>query len=291
MQQLLNGVSIGSIYALFALGFTLVFGVLDRLNLAHASVYTAGAYIGIELVTSAGVPIAPAIIVVFVAGGVLGVIIDRLAFAPLKQRADAHFGGMIASIAVGSMFIALLQQRYGPGTRRFPPNTFPHHRYQLGGLSITLLQLVIIGISFALAFGLWWLVTRTAVGRAMRAVAEDPLAARIVGINVDVITATTFALSSGLGAVAGVLFALNVNSALLGMGYAIELKGLAVIIVGGMGSIPGALIGGMIVGLAETLTIAHIGSSWRDVVTFGLLVTILILRPQGLFGKTSARQV
>lgn len=291
MQQLLNGVSIGAIYALFALGFTLVFSVLDRLNLAHAAVYAAGAYVGIELVSRAGLAIAPAIVIVFLVGAALGVIIERLAFAPLKHRADAHFGGLISSIAVGTMFIALLQQRYGAETRRFPPGTFPHHRYQVGGVAITLLQLVIIGVSFALALGLWWLVTRTALGRAMRAVAEDPLAARIVGVNVDVITATTFALSGGLGAVAGVLFALNVNSALLGMGYAIELKGLAVIIVGGMGSIPGALIGGMIVGLAETMTIAHIGSSWRDVATFGLLVAILILRPQGLFGTTKARQV
>lgn len=291
MQQLVNGVSIGAIYALFALGFTLVFSVLDRLNLAHAAVYAAGAYVGIELVDDAGLWLWLALPLVFLVGGVLGVVIDRVGFAPLAGRPDAHFGGLISSIAIGAMFVALLQQRYGPQTRRFPPDAFPSKRFDVFGIDITLLQIVIVAVSLGLTLLLWLLVARTGLGRAMRAVAENPHAARILGINVDAITATTFALSSGLGAVAGVLFALNVNSAQLNMGSAIELKGLAVIIVGGMGSIPGALIGGLVVGLAEVLTITHIGSTWRDVVTFGLLVAILVIRPQGLFGTRVARQV
>ncbi len=291
MQQIVNGISTGSIYALFALGFTLVFGVLDRLNLAHAAVFTAGAYIGIELVADAGLWIWLAVPLVFLAGAVLGVVIDRAAFAPLKDRPDAHFGGMIASIAVGAMIVALLQQRYGPETRRFPPGTFPFHRYEISGVGITLLQLVIIGCSLGLTVALGLLVRRTGLGRAMRAVAENPHAARILGVNTNVVTATTFALSSGLGAVAGVLFALNVSSAQLGMGSNIELTGLAVIIVGGMGSITGALIGGMVIGLTESFTIVHIGSSWRDVITFALLLAILLLRPQGLFGTRSVRKV
>lgn len=291
MQQIVNGISTGSIYALFALGFTLVFGVLDRLNLAHAAVYTAGAYIGIELVDDAGVWIWLTVPLVFVAGGVLGVVIDRVAFAPLKNRPDAHFGGMIASIAVGAMFVALLQQRYGADTRRFPPGTFPSHRYEVAGVGITLLQLVIIAVSLGLTVALGLLVRRTGLGRAMRAVAENPHAARILGVNTDVVTGVTFGLSSGLGAVAGVLFALNVSSAQLGMGSNIELTGLAVIIVGGMGSITGALVGGMVIGLAEVFTITYIGSSWRDVITFGLLVAILMFRPQGMFGTRQAREV
>lgn len=291
MQQLVNALVAGSIYALFALGFTLVFGVLDRLNLAHAAVYTAGAFVGIELVADAGLAIWAAVPLVFVAGGVLGVIIDRLAFAPLGGRPDAHFGGMIASIAVGAMLVALLQQRYGAETRRFPPGTFPARRFDVGGVTITLLQVVIVASSLALTLALALLVRRTGLGRAMRAVAENPHAARILGIDTKVITATTFALSSGLGAVAGVLYALNVSSAQLGMGSSIELKGLAVIIVGGMGSILGALVGGLIVGLAEMLTITQVGSTWRDVVTFALLVAILLVRPQGLFGTRRVREV
>jgi branched-chain amino acid transport system permease protein len=291
MQQIVNAVSAGSIYALFALGFTLVFGVLDRLNLAHAAVYTAGAFIGIELVGDAGLAIWIAVPLVFVAGSLLGVAIDRAAFTPLGNRPDAHFGGMIASIAVGAMIVALLQQRYGAETRRFPPGTFPSRRFEIGGVTITLLQVVIIGCSLVLTLALALLVRRTGLGRAMRAVAENPHAAKILGVNTSVVTATTFALSSGLGAVAGVLYALNTSSAQLGMGSSIELKGLAVIIVGGMGSILGALVGGMIVGLAEVLTITHVGSTWRDVVTFALLVAILLVRPQGLFGTRRVREV
>jgi len=291
MQQLVNGLSIGAIYALFALGFTLVFSVLDRLNLAHAAVYTVGAYVGIELVGDAGLWIWLTIPLVFIAGGVLGVVIERVGFAPLKGRPDAHFGGMISSIALGTMFVSLLQQRYGAATRRFPPDTFPNRRFEILGATFTLLQLVVIVVCFGLTLALWALVVRTGLGRAMRAVAENPHAARICGINVDAITATTFALSSGLGAIAGMLFALNVNAASLEMGYNVELKGLAVIIVGGMGSIPGALVGGLVVGIVEVLTIEYIGSSWRDVVTFGLLVGILLVRPQGIFGTRRVREV
>jgi branched-chain amino acid transport system permease protein len=275
VQQLLNGIFIGSIYALFAIGFTLVFGILDRLNLAHPAVFAASAFVGI----------------VFVFGAVLGLVIERLAFRPLKGRADAHFAGLISSIALGGMVIALLQWRYGPDTRRFPAGSFPDTRYEVGGAQVTLVQVVILAVSLALMVGLTYMVTRSRLGRGMRAVAENPAAARVLGVNVDRITAVTFAISSALGAVAGVLFAINVNTAQLGMGSAIELKGLAVIIVGGMGSLPGALIGGLILGLAEVFAVQYIGSSWRDVIAFGLLFLILLVRPQGLLGARKVREV
>jgi len=291
MQQLLNGLFIGSIYALFAIGFTLVFGILDRLNLAHPAVFAASAFVGIELVEQAGLSIWVALPLVFVVGGALGLIIERLAFRPLKNRPDAHFAGLISSIAIAGMIIALLQWRYGPNTRRFPAGSFPETRFEVLGANMTLVQVVILVVSLALVVGLTWLVARSRLGRAMRAIAENPTAARVLGINVDRVTATTFAISSALGAVAGVLFAMNVNSAQLGMGSAIELKGLAVIIVGGMGSLPGALVGGLVLGLAEVFAIQYIGSSWRDLIAFGLLFVILLLRPQGLFGARKVREV
>ena len=291
MQQLLNGLFIGSIYSLFAIGFTLVFGILDRLNLAHPAVFAASAFVGIELVEQAGLSIWVALPLVFVVGGALGLIIERLAFRPLKNRPDAHFAGLISSIAIAGMIIALLQWRYGPNTRRFPAGSFPETRFEVLGANMTLVQVVILVVSLALVVGLTLLVARSRLGRAMRAIAENPTAARVLGINVDRVTATTFAISSALGAVAGVLFAMNVNSAQLGMGSAIELKGLAVIIVGGMGSLPGALVGGLVLGLAEVFAIQYIGSSWRDLIAFGLLFVILLLRPQGLFGARKVREV
>ena len=291
MQQVLNGIFAGSIYALFAIGFTLVFGVLDRLNLAHSAVFTAGAFIGIELVAELGLSIWLAIPAVLVVGALLGLVIERVAFRPLKGRPDAHFAGLISSIALGGMVAALLLARYGPDTRRFPADAFPSTEFSLGGVRVTLLQLVILGVSLGLMLGLAYLVNRTRLGRGMRAVAENPHAARVLGVDVDRVTAVTFALSSALGAVAGVLLAFYVNSAQMTMGFNIELKGLAVIIVGGMGSLKGAMVGGLALGLAEVFAVQYVGSSWRDVVAFGLLFTVLLLRPQGLFGARQVREV
>ncbi|SOC55113.1 branched-chain amino acid ABC transporter permease [Ornithinimicrobium cerasi] len=291
MQQLLNGVFLGSIYALFAIGFTLVFGILDRLNLAHPAVFAAAAFIGIELVTVGGVSIWLAIPLVAGIGALLGLVIERVAFRPLRGRPDAHFAGLISSIGLAGMIIALLLWRYGPDTRRFPADAFPATTFEVAGARVTLLQVAILAISILLMVGLTWLVARSRLGRAMRAVAENPRAATVLGIDVDRVTATTFALSSALGAVAGALFAMNVNSAQLGMGAAIELKGLAVIIVGGMGSLPGALVGGLLLGLAEVFAVQYIGSSWRDLVAFGMLFLLLVVRPQGLFGSRRVREV
>lgn len=291
MQQFMDGIFLGSIYSLFAIGFTLVFGVLDRLNLAHAAVFSAGALLGIEGVTRLGVSIWVAIPLVMIAGAVMGVLIERIAFRPLGKRHDAHFAGLISSIAFGTIILALLQARYGPDTRRFPPEAFPNIRFDFLGATVSLLQVVILVISVSLMLILTWVVAKSKLGRGMRTIAENPHAASVLGLNVNRITSATFAISSALGAVAGVLFTLNVNAASLGLGHAVELKGLAVIIVGGMGSLPGALVGGLILGLAEVYAVNYVGSSWRDMVAFGLLFLILILRPQGLFGARKAREV
>jgi branched-chain amino acid transport system permease protein len=291
MQQLLNGLFIGSIYALFAVGFTLVFGVLDRLNLAHPAVFASCAFVGIELVTGHGWSTWTAVAAVLAFGGLLGLLIERIGFRTVKDRPDAHFAGLIASIALGGMMIALVQWRFGPNTRRFPVDAFPDTSYEVFGARVTLLQLAIAGAALTLMLTLSWVVARTRLGSQMRAVAENPRGARVVGINVDRVTATTFAISSAMGGVAGVLFALNVNSAQLGMGSAIELKGLAVIIVGGMGSLPGAFVGGIVLGLAEVFAVQYVGSSWRDVIAFGLLFLILLARPQGIFGAKKVRTV
>ena len=291
MQQLMDGIFLGSIYALFAVGYTLVFGVLDRLNLAHAAVFSAGALVGIEVVTRSGLSIWLAVPIVMVVGALLGLIIERVAFRPLNGRHDAHFAGLISSIALGAIIIALLQARYGPDTTRFPPEAFPKKRFELLGATVSLLQVLILIISVGLVVLLTWLVAKSKLGRGMRAIAENPHAASVVGINVNRVTSVTFAISSALGAAAGVLFTLNVNTAQLGIGHAVELKGLAVIIVGGLGSLPGALVGGVVLGLAEVYAVNYVGSSWRDMVAFGLLFLILVVRPQGLFGAKKTREV
>jgi branched-chain amino acid transport system permease protein len=291
MQQLMDGIFLGSIYALFAVGYTLVFGVLDRLNLAHAAVFSAGALVGIEVVTSTGISIWAAVPIVMAVGAILGLIIERVAFRPLEGRHDAHFAGLISSIALGAIFIALLQARYGADTRRFEPDAFPKSRFEFLGASVSVLQLLILIISVGLMVLLTRLVAQSKLGRGMRAISENAHAAAVLGINVNRVSSLTFAISSALGAAAGVLFTLNVNTAQLGIGHAVELKGLAVIIVGGLGSLPGAVVGGLLLGLAEVFAVNYVGTSWRDMVAFGLLFLILVVRPQGLFGAKKIREV
>jgi branched-chain amino acid transport system permease protein len=291
MQQLMDGVFLGSIYALFAVGYTLVFGVLDRLNLAHAAVFSAGALVGIEVVTRTGISIWAAVPIVMAVGAILGLIIERVAFRPLEGRHDAHVAGLISSIALGAIFIALLQARYGADTRRFEPDVFPKSRFEFLGASVSVLQLLILVISVGLMVLLTWLVAQSKMGRGMRAISENAHAAAVLGINVNRVSSLTFAISSALGAAAGVLFTLNVNTAQLGIGHAVELKGLAVIIVGGLGSLPGAVVGGLLLGLAEVYAVNYVGTSWRDMVAFGLLFLILVVRPQGIFGAKKIREV
>ncbi|THV24630.1 branched-chain amino acid ABC transporter permease [Glycomyces paridis] len=291
MQQLANGVFSGSIYALFAIGFTLVFGILRHLNLAHAAIFTTGAFLGIEIATRTGIPFWALLPVVAGIGAVAGVVLERIAFRPLAGRDDEHFAGLISSVAFGGVLIALIQARYGTEPKSFPYEYFPNRLFEVAGLRVTLTQLVTLGLALALMLGLAWLVSATPLGRAMRAVAENPTAARVVGVNVDRVTAGTYALSSGLGTVAGALLALNIGQTDRGLGASIELIGFAVIILGGLGSLWGAMAAGIVLGLAEALTIHYFDSTWKGLVPFALLFAVLILRPRGLFGHIKVREV
>jgi branched-chain amino acid transport system permease protein len=288
-QQLINGVFLGSIYALFALGYTLVFGVLDILNLAHQAVFMLCAFIALALVAVVGLDILVALPLAVLAAGLLGMALERIAFRPLRGRADSNFSGLISSIAVAIIFESIALGIWGPDVSRFPFGVIPDRRIAVGGAVVSELQLAIIGVSVLLMIALTLLLRRTRMGRQIRAVAESPLAARILGVDVDRVIAASFFISSALGGAAGVLFGLAFNNISPDMGRTIELKGLAVIILGGMGSIPGAVIAGYVLGLVEVLTVARIGSSYRDAVAFGILFLILVLRPRGLLGQTATR--
>ncbi|MGH8875728.1 MAG: branched-chain amino acid ABC transporter permease [Stackebrandtia sp.] len=291
LQQLANGLFAGAIYSLFAIGFTLVFGILRHLNLAHAAIYSAGALLGIELVNRQGLSLWLAFPLAVLAGMLLGVLLERVAFRPLAGRRDEHFAGLISSVAFGGMLVALLQARYGSEPYTFPPEAFPNEVFDVGGVTISLAQLVTLGLALVLMLGLAWVMSRSSLGRGMRAVAENPRAARVLGISVERITAGTYAVSSALGATAGILMALNVGQADRQMGLSIELTGFAVIILGGLGSLWGAMAAGLLLGLAEALTVQYFDSSWKNVVAFALLFLILLTRPQGLFGQVKAREV
>ena len=289
-QQIINGLFLGSIYALFALGYTLVFGVLDILNLAHAAVFMLASFVALSLVGTFGQHILVALPLAVLFAGVLGLVLERVAFRPLRGRADSNVSGLISSLAMAAVFEALAMEIWGPNVSRFPFGTIPDKLVPLLGGVVSRLQLTIIAVAVALFLLLYWLVQRTRLGREVRAVAESPRAAQILGVDVNRVIAASFFISSAFGGAAGVLFGLAFNSVSPDMGRSVELKGLAVIIVGGMGSMAGAVIAGFALGLTEVFVVAHLGGSFRDVVSFAGLFLILVLRPRGLLGAASLRE-
>lgn len=303
-QQLINGLFAGSAYALFAVGYTLIFGVLDILNLAHQAIYMLGAFSAYLLVTGqmngvgAGglrlplhLPFPLALVLAMLISGLLGVLLDRIAFAPLRRRPDTHFAGLISSIAMAIVFEAIAIALFRAEVFRFPSDTFPTGALELGGAVLQYNRLLVIAAALILVVALTAMLRFTKTGKAIRAVAENPKAARLLGINVEAIVALSFFISSALGGAAGVLYGLALNRIDPGMGHPVELKGLAVIVVGGLGSVPGAVIGGYLLGVTEVASVALTNtSSYRDAIAFTLLVLILVFRPAGLLGRRRARE-
>ena len=290
-QQIVNGLFVGSIYALFALGYTLVFGVLDILNLAHAAVFMLAAFVALALVGATHLHILLALPLAVAFAGVLGLVLERVAFRPLRGRSDSNISGLISSLAIATVFEAVALEIWGPNVTRFPFGTIPEGRpISFLGAVITRLQLTTLGVALLLFVVLTWLVSASRLGREIRAVAESPRAARILGVDVDRVIAASFFISSALGGAAGVLYALAYNSISPDMGRSVELKGLAVIILGGMGSMTGAVVAGFALGLIEVFVVANVGASWRDAVSFAALFVILVVRPRGLLGAAALRE-
>ena len=289
-QQLVNALSLGSVYALFALGFTLVFGVLGVINLSHGAVFMLGAYAALQVVTRLGLPLWAALIAAFVVSALLGLLIDYLVLRPLRHRNAPHLIPMIATIGIAIFFNNAAQGVFGAENLRFPPDLLPEAQLHFAGVQISVIEVAIIVLSFALMAALLLVMRKTQLGRALRAIAESPKAAALLGINVEGLFYLTSATAAALGGVSGVLIALYSNAVFPLMGQPMLHKGIAVIILGGMGDIRGALIGGLFLGFAEVMSVAYIGSTMRDAVAFGLLFAVLLLRPQGMFGKMLERK-
>jgi branched-chain amino acid transport system permease protein len=290
-QQLFNALSLGCIYALFALGFTLVFGVLGVVNLSHGAVFMAGAYAALMAVTQWQLPLVAALAVGTACSALLGLAIDVFVLRTLRTRNVHHLVPMIATIGIGIVVSSAAQGLFGAENKRFPSEILPQETLVLAGMHITALELGIILLSFVLMAVLLTILKKTQMGRALRAIAESPRAARLVGINVDGLFMGTSAVAAGMGGLAGVLIGLYSNALFPLMGQPVMHKGIAVIILGGMGDIRGAMLAGLFLGFAEVLSVAYIGSSMRDAVAFGLLFAVLLVRPRGLFGATRERKV
>ena len=295
-QQVLNAIFIGSIYALFAVGYTLVFGVLDVLNLAHSAVFMLGAVITYSLVVLHAMPLLPAAVIAVLVCGLLGLLIEFVALRPLRRRNAPPISALISTIGLALIFVAIVEQatpgtffswlwQDGANSVRFPAGTVPDPTYHLAGLTIEGTKLGILVTTVVLMLVLGYVMRFTQVGRALRAVAENRRAATLLGINVDRIFASTLFVSSALGGLAGLLFGLAISdiSPYIGRDQ-VELKGLAVIVLGGMGSIPGAVLGGYLLGLIEVFALVRFGGNVEAGVAFAALFLMLVIRPQGLFG-------
>ncbi len=289
-QQLINALTLGSVYALFALGFTLVFGVLGVINLSHGAIFMLGSYVALILVNTFSMSLWLAMLLAMLVTGTIGLLVDFLVLRPLRKRNAPHLTPMIATIGVAIMLTSLAQGIFGAENKRFPFGTIPEDSFTVGNLHLTAVQIAIVLISFALMMILLVVMRRTQLGRALRAIAESPKAAYLLGINVEGLFFLTSFAAAALGGAAGVLVGLSFNAISPFMGQPMLHKGIAVIILGGMGDIRGAMIGGLFLGFAEVMSVAYFSSDFRDAIAFGLLFLILLVRPAGMFGKILERK-
>ena len=283
-QQLLNALVVGSVYALFALGFTLIFGVHHILNLAHGAVFMWGAFVGLYAVTWLHAPFAVALIGAALVAGLLSVALDWIAFRPLRKRGAPEFSAIISSIGAGLILMNIAQRASQTRVMRYPFGTFPIEVYSAFGLRVTLLQLTIVGSVALIVTLLFLYLFYTGFGRQIRAVAIDERTASLLGVDPRRVYFQTFFISGALAGAAGVLIGIAFNSVHFLMGEPYMLRAFVVIVLGGLGSIAGAVIAGLLLGLIQTMTIAYISTDLSDAVIFSLLFLILLVRPTGFFG-------
>ena len=288
LQQLVNGLILGSVYALIALGYTMVYGIIKLINFAHGDLYMMGAFIGYYLINSFQLNFFLALILTMVLTACLGVLIEFLAYRPLRN--STKIAALITAIGVSFFLEYGMVYLFGANTRAFP-QALETVKYNLGPISVTNVQLTILGVSIFLMVALQFIVQKTKMGKAMRAVSVDSDAAQLMGINVNSTISFTFALGSALAGAAGVLIGLYYNSVEPLMGMAPGIKAFVAAVLGGIGIIPGAALGGFIIGLLETLAITIGLSSYRDAVVYGILIVILLVRPAGILGKNVKEKV
>lgn len=294
LQQLFNGLAVGGIYALVALGYTMVYGVLKLINFAHGDLFTIGSYLGLTLLVSwklSGLlPPLVAVVVVFVMVSLLvaliGWLLERAAYRPLRDA--GRLSAVVSALGASIFFENAIMLVYGARVYVYPDFLRPSFALSVFGFSIPGMRIIVIIVSVILMFALWAFIQRTRMGAAIRAVALDQGAARLMGINVDRVVSLVFLIGPGLGGAAGLLVGVYYGQIDFTMGWSYGLKAFTAAILGGIGNIPGAMLGGLLLGVTEALAAAYIAAAWKDAVAFLALILILIIRPTGILGERSA---
>ena len=287
LQQLINGISLGSIYALIALGYTMIYGIIKLINFAHGDIYMVGAYLGFYAITL-GIPVVPAILIAMAVTSLLGVLVERFAYRPLRHA--PRISVLITAIGVSFLLEYVMMAVVSPTPRTFPA-TISDVSFDAAGLIISGQQLLIMGVTFVLMVILTYIVRATKIGKAMRAASYDTEAAQLMGINANRIISVTFAIGSALAAVAGVLIGIYYNSIDPLMGLMPGIKAFVAAVFGGIGILPGAVVGGLVLGIVEAFISGFGFSMFRDAAAFAILILVLLLKPAGIFGKNVKEKV
>lgn len=282
MEQLSNGIALGSIYALTAIGFTMVYGIIRLINFAHGDIYMIGAFLTLTGVTLLHMPIIVAFLFGMIGASLFGILIAKLAYSPVFKAPRINL--FLSAIGVAIFLENFAMLIWGPETQSFP-NVINNKVFNFIGIRVNTIQLIILGTTIVLVALLTYIVQYTKIGRAMRCVSQDMDVSRLMGINTNRIVYFTFGLGSALGAAAGTLVGIYYKAAYPMMGYVPGLKAFIAAVIGGIGSIPGAMLGGLIMGVSESLGAAYISSGYRDAIAFIILIIILLLKPEGLLGK------
>ena len=293
IEQTINGLQAGSIYALIALGYTMVYGIVGLINFAHGDILMIGSYI-VLVCLSFGIPFIPALVISIVFCAILGVLIDFFAYRPLRNA--PKISALITAIGMSFLLESVALIVFGANPRVINTNAIPSvlsadSNIKLGAINISILTIFVIAITLICMYVLNLFIKKTKLGKATRAVSQDTGAAKLMGINVNLTIAITFAIGSGLGALGGVLYAIMYPRIEPYMGMLPGLKAFIAAVFGGIGSIPGAMVGGYVLGIVESYTKGYISSTWANPIVFGVLVLILIFRPNGLFGKNQKEKV
>jgi len=290
LQQVINGLQIGFVYALIALGYTMVYGIVRLINFAHGDVFMVGAFIGLYAIERFHLPLAAVFLLAVLGCSLLGIAMERVAYRPLRMA--PKIASLITAIGV-SLFLeyfTALRQVFGPNFYSFP-RPFAVTSWEVRGIVLTNIQAIIFFVTLACLGLLQFIVYRTRLGRAMRAVSYDHVTAGLMGVNVDLVISITFGLGAALAGIGGVLYGFAYPQVNTFMGVMPGLKAFTAAVLGGIGSIPGAALGALIMGQSETLTSAYLSSTYRDGIAFLILILVLLLRPSGILGTARTEKV
>ncbi|OQX21682.1 MAG: branched-chain amino acid ABC transporter permease [Desulfobacteraceae bacterium IS3] len=296
-QQFTNGLAVGGIYALIALGYTMVYGVLKLINFAHGDLFTIGAYLGLSILSSIGLTehvgnitgVLLLAVMVMALVGIIGVVLDRAAYRPLREspRLSAVVSALGASIFLQNTVMLI----YGARFQVYPQDILPKVAIHIFGVSVPLMRILILMTSIILMLALYFFIQKTRIGTAIRAAAIDQGAARLMGIDVDKVIMIVFLIGPALGGAAGLMVGLYYGQINFTMGWVYGLKAFTAAILGGIGNIPGAMMGGILLGVIEAMGAAYLSIAWKDAIAFCVLILILMFRPTGLFGERVAEKI